>query len=383
MTGSLQEKNGKYYAVINFKNGDGKRKQKWVNLDIDVKNNKRKAEKALSNLLSEYEDESYVEPSKMLFCDFLENWIELNRPNIQVTTYDGYRHILEKHIYPYFHEKRIKLDKLTAMDIQRYYSQKIKEGLSSNTVIKHHAVIRSSLKYAVKNHFIAENIADLVDRPKKEKYYASFYSVDELNQLFAAAKGSTIETPVLLAGYYGLRRSEIIGLKWDSIDFENKIISISNKVVRAKDENGKLVSVSQDKMKSETSRRKLPLCDTIIEYLKELLKQQHRNAELLGKGYNHKYDEYVCVNPKGDLLNPDYITDVFSKLLEKSGLRHIRFHDLRHSCASFLVLLGYSMKDVQEWLGHADYTLTANTYSHVDMQEKFRMINSVNERFSF
>ncbi len=136
-------------------------------------------------------------------------------------------------------------------------------------------------------------------------------------------------------------------------------------------------------MKSETSRRVLPLCDTIAEYLTNLSAIQKENAELMGNCYNHTYDGYICVNAMGNLISPDYVSDAFAKLLEKNGLRHIRFHDLRHSCASLLVSLGYSMKDVQEWLGHADYTLTANTYSHVDISEKVRMVNSVNEKFTF
>lgn len=383
MTGSLQIKNGKYYAVLNFKDKEGKRKQKWISTGLEVKNNKRKAEQMLNDLISEYSSSEYIEPSKDLFCDFLAKWIELNKAKVQITTYDGYKHMLEKHIYPYFKSKGLRLSQLKPIDIQQYYSDKINEGLSPNTVIKHHGVIRTSLQYAVKTNLVKENVADLVDKPKRERYHASFYTIDELNKLFTVIKETQIETPVLFAAYYGLRRSEILGLKWESIDFDNKTISICNKIIRGKDDNGKLSAISQDKMKSETSRRILPLCDTISEYLTKLLEKQQENVRIMGNCYNHKYDGFICVNAKGDIINPDYVTDAFSKLLKKNGLRHIRFHDLRHSCASLLVSMGYSMKDVQEWLGHADYTLTANTYSHVDMSEKVKMANSVNEKFTF
>lgn len=383
MTGSLQIKNGKYYAVLNFKDKEGKRKQKWISTELEVKNNKRKAEQMLNDLISEYSSSEYIEPSKDLFCDFLAKWIKLNKSKIQITTYDGYKHMLEKHIYPYFKSKGLRLNQLKPIDIQQYYSDKMNEGLSPNTVIKHHGVIRTSLQYAVKTNLVKENVADLVDKPKRERYHASFYTIDELNKLFTVIKETQIETPVLFAAYYGLRRSEILGLKWESIDFDNKTISICNKIIRGKDDNGKLSAISQDKMKSETSRRILPLCDTISEYLTKLLEKQQENVRIMGNCYNHKYDGFICVNAKGDIINPDYVTDAFSKLLKKNGLRHIRFHDLRHSCASLLVSMGYSMKDVQEWLGHADYTLTANTYSHVDMSEKVKMANSVNEKFTF
>ncbi len=238
--------------------------------------------------------------------------------------------MIAKHIYPYFKQRRILLSDIQPIDIQRYYSFKLAEGLSPNTVTKHHAVIRTTLKYAVKMKLIKENAADFVNKPKKEHYHASFYNVSELNALFEAAKGCPIETPIIFAAYYGLRRSEILGLKWDSVDFDNKIISVCNKVVRGKSENGKLVSMTLDKMKSETSRRQLPLCDTIYQYLLELKRKQAENAKLFGNCYIHTYDDYICVNPNGSLIQPDYVSDYFQKLLNKNGLRHIRFHDLRH-----------------------------------------------------
>lgn len=377
MTGSLQIKNGYFYAVLNFKDKEGKRKQKWITTGFSERGNKRKAEQVLKDLIAEYEDSDYIEPSKKLFCDFLKEWVEMNKHNVQVTTYDGYVHMLNKHIYPYFKENGIILSKIKPMDIQKYYSVKLDEGLSPNTVIKHHGIIRTSLQYAVKTNLIKENIADLVDKPKRERYHASHYNLEELNQLFSISKNTNIETPVLIASYYGLRRSEVLGLKWESIDFENKMVKICNKVVRAKDKNGKLTAISQDKMKSETSYRTLPLCPTMLEYFKNLLEKQHESVRTMGNCYIHKYDGFVCVNPMGDLIKPDYVTDTFSVLLERNGLRHIRFHDLRHSCASLLVSLGFNIVEVQQWLGHADFRITANTYSHVDMKEKVKMADTM------
>jgi len=220
------------------------------------------------------------------------------------------------------------------------------------------------------------NVADLVDRPKRVRYQGSAYSIEELKALFNAAQGSPIEAPILLAAFYGLRRSEVLGLIWDAIDFEKKIITIRHKVVRGY-EDGKLVTMPQNKLKSETSYRSLPLCNAIENYLKELKAQQENNKSLMGNCYDYRYEDYICVNPMGTLLNPDYISDTFSKLLEKNNLRHIRYHDLRNSCATLLVHLGFNLKDVQDWLGHSDFLITANTYTHVDMREKFQMIASV------
>jgi len=381
MTGSLQIKKNVFYAVLNFKNKEGKRKQKWICTELEVRGNKRKAEQFLNDLKSQYEESEYIEPSKMLLCDFIKEWVNNNKSNVQVTTYDRYVHMLDKHIYPYFKECGLMLAKVKPIDIQRYHTAKLAENLSPNTVIKHHAIIRSALQYAVKTNLIRENVADLVDKPKRERYQGGFYNKDELSELFKVAKGSSIEVPIIIASYYGLRRSEIIGLKWSAIDFENRLLTVCNKVVRGKDDDGKLIAMSQRKLKSETSNRTLPLCDAMIDYLISIKAQIEHNRELMGSEYNNKYDEYICVNPMGNLIQPDYVTDCFGKLLEHNKLKHIRFHDLRHSCATLLLSLGYSMKDIQEWLGHSDFMITANTYTHSDYKNKIKMINSVENLF--
>jgi site-specific recombinase XerD len=160
------------------------------------------------------------------------------------------------------------------------------------------------------------------------------------------------------------------------------VISVQRKVVRGYDESGKLVTMSQDKLKSETSYKSLPLCGIIQNYLKQIREQQEHSKKIMDKAYDYSYDDYICVNPMGTLLNPDYVSDMFNKLLTKSGLRHIRYHDLRHSCATILVHLGFNLKDVQEWLGHSDFLITANTYTHVAMKEKFLMIDSMQKVLS-
>lgn len=150
MTGSLQTKNDKFYAVLNFKNQAGKRVQKWIPLNLSVKGNKRKAEAMLNQLLMDYQGIESVEPMNTLLSQHIATWIEANRTNIAVTTYNQYVNMLQLHIGPYFDQRRITLNKVTAGDLEDYYTAKIAEGLSPNTVIKHHAVIRSALQWAVK-----------------------------------------------------------------------------------------------------------------------------------------------------------------------------------------------------------------------------------------
>ena len=151
MTGSLQVKKDAYYAVLNFRDQTGKRVQKWINLNMPVKGNKRRAEIALNELLVEYQGYEAIEPMNLLLSQHVAQWLEANRPNIAVTTYDQYFNILTNHIRPYFDSKKITVSKLTAGDLEDYYSYKVKKGLSPNSVIKHHAMIRTALQWAVKH----------------------------------------------------------------------------------------------------------------------------------------------------------------------------------------------------------------------------------------
>ena len=381
MTGSLQQKNGLFYMVINTKDATGKRKQKWISTGLPIKGNKRKAEQQLNALLQEYATTGYVEPTKILFADFLQEWVELNKPKIQPTTYMNYVHLLERHVCPHFQATSLQLKDVTPNLIQKYYNTKIQEGLNPNTVIKHHAVIRSTLQYAVKIKLIKENPCDFVDKPKRKRYVAEFYNAEEIRQLLNVSKGTTIEVPVFIAAYFGLRRSEVLGLRWSAVDLSNKHLTVRHKVVRIiKD--GRLANYATDDLKTETSYRILPLDDNLLDFFATLKQHQDENKKLCGSSYNTEYLDYVCVNDTGELINPDYVSSAFPKLIKQNGLKHIRYHDLRHSCASLLLSLGYSMKEIQEWLGHSNYQTTANLYSHVDPRNKKNMIAGLTNALS-
>lgn len=171
MTGSLQIKNGKYYGVLNFKDQQGKRVQKWISLGLDVKGNKRKAEIRLNELLAQYQGIENIEPMNTLLSKHIAAWIEMDRPNITVTTYNQYVNILNLHLAPYFDPRKITVSSVTAGDLEDYYTFKIASGLSPNTVIKHHAVIRSALQWAVKHRYIRENVADFANKPERVRYH--------------------------------------------------------------------------------------------------------------------------------------------------------------------------------------------------------------------
>lgn len=378
MTGSLQVKSDKYYAVLNFKDQNGKRVQKWICLHLSVKGNKRKAEAMLRDLLVQYQDLDSIEPINTLLSQHIAKWIEYDRPHITVTTANQYVNMLNNHIAPYFNERNITVGSVTPGDLEDYYRAKVAEGLSPNTVIKHHAIIRSALQWALKHQYIRFNPADLATRPSKVHYQANEpYSVEEVAQLLTLTQNEPIAVPIFLACFYGLRRSEALGLRWSNIDFQSGWIHISTTVVKEKIGDNVVSTIRDDTTKTEYSRRSLPLCPYTYNYFCDLRNRQFAQMQLCGMSYKQEFLDFVCVDGMGMLLQPDFVSQKFQKLLEKYGLRPIRFHDLRHSCATILLYLGYTMKDIQTWLGHSNYSFTANTYvhsskeSHVQMAQAF------------
>jgi len=372
VAGHLQEKKGLFYMVLSYKDCTGKRRTKWFPTGLPVKGNKKRAEAMLMEKRHSYVPEDSIEnsviESEMLFADYLDQWLKIVKSTIKLITYASYVDAVEKRIKPYFREQGITLADLQASDIQRFYTIQL-ERVKPTTVIYYHAVIHRALKYAVKTDLILSNPADKVDRPRKEAFQAGFYDKDELNALFGAVKGSQLEIPVMLAGFYGLRRSEVLGLKWDAIDFNNNTITIRHTITTFKVD-GKQVTVASDTTKTKSSMRTLPLVPLFRERLLALRAEQQENQRLSGRSYNMRYIDYICVDEIGDLTAPNYITGAFPKLLERNGLRRIRFHDLRHSCASMLLANGVAMKQIQEWLGHSDFSTTANIYAHLDYNSK-------------
>lgn len=369
VAGHLREKSGYYYAVLNYTDSLGKRKTKWISTGLTVKGNKKRAEAILMDARRNFNpEEPKVMNGDILFADYMEKWLDIIKSSVAVPTFASYSTTVKKIVAPYFREKEVTLKNLTAKDIQEFYLSEL-ERVSPSSVIHYHANIHKALKYAVKIDLIDVNPADKVERPKKDRYVGSFYDADEVNALFEAAKGSKLELPILFGAFYGLRRSEAIGLKWDAIDFDQNTITIRHTVTSC-DLDGKRVLVASDTTKTKSSMRTLPLVPFMRERLLTLKEEQQENRRLCGRSYIKDYLEYVCVNEIGDLIKPHYVTESFPKLLKTNGMRQIRYHDLRHSCASLLLANGVPMKQIQEWLGHSDFSTTANIYAHLDYSSK-------------
>ena len=329
VAGHLREKSGYYYAVLNYTDSLGKRKTKWISTGLTVKGNKKRAEAILMDARRNFNpEEPKVMNGDILFADYMEKWLDIIKSSVAVPTFASYSTTVKKIVAPYFREKEVTLKNLTAKDIQEFYLSEL-ERVSPSSVIHYHANIHKALKYAVKIDLIDVNPADKVERPKKDRYVGSFYDADEVNALFEAAKGSKLELPILFGAFYGLRRSEAIGLKWDAIDFDQNTITIRHTVTSC-DLDGKRVLVASDTTKTKSSMRTLPLAPFMRERLLTLKEEQQENRRLCGRSYIKDYLEYVCVNEIGDLIKPHYVTESFPKLLKAKGMRQIRYHDLRH-----------------------------------------------------
>ena len=229
IAGHLQEKKGLYYMVLSYKDKSGKRISKWLPTGLPVKGNKKRAEDMLMAARAEFVAGEAAVDHDMPFSSYLVQWMEIARSTLKPNTAAGYASMIQNPIAPYFQQRGITLGGLQAVDIQMFYTSQLKR-VSANTVIHYHAIIHRALKYAVKTDLIDVNPADKVERPRKDRFTASFYDGNEVNRLFQAARGTPLELPVMLAAFYGLRRSEVVGLKWDAIDFENKTIAIRHTV---------------------------------------------------------------------------------------------------------------------------------------------------------
>ena len=371
VTGSIYERKGIYYAIVSYY-VDGRRKQKSVSTGLPVKGNKRRALEFLENLKRTYETKESMENmdgSRLLMTDYMDEWLKIVKPLVERATYKSYDNMVSARIRPHFEKLNLLLTEVEPKHIKMLYDEILEQGYTTNTVIHYHAVLHQALAYAVKNDYILSNPADRVKRPKKNKHISSFYTKEEILTLLDIAKDDPIYIPIVLSAYYGFRRSETLGMRWSAIDFENKTITVNHKVTELT-ENGKTIVYAEDKLKTKSSYRTLPLIPVVEEKLLEHKAKLERNQKLFGNSYCKEYMDYVCVNEMGKLFRPNFVSDHFGWLLTKYGLKKLTFKELRHSCASMLVAEGIPMKSIQEWLGHSNFSTTADIYSHIDYHAK-------------
>ena len=379
------------YAVIAQKDEFGIEHKKWINLGVKKDEKMTKIAQKMCEKLADFDKKNAEKALKIAqkmankrvnshisFIKFAEFWLKQKRKNIEINTYDDYVYEL-KNVKDYF-SNELKIKDIKSTDVDGFYAYLYSKGVSNNTILHYHVLLNQIFNFAIKIDVLNFNIMQKVEKPKKEKYEHRFYTPRQLQELieYLQKENSFLKVPVILTAIYGLRRSEIVGLLWNSVDFENKKIYINHKVVET-NKNGKAIMYRSNKMKNESSKRVLPLIASAEKVLIDAKIEIQNNIFVLKKDYVIKDASYVCVDKKGKLISPHRLTVSFSKFLKEHNLPKIRFHDLRHSCASMLVANGVNMKAVQEWLGHSNYGTTANTYSHLDFSAKEKSGQKIEE----
>lgn len=383
LAASVQAKKGRLYAVIQVRE-NGRTKPVWRALGLPESANKSKVNKAYREVVQAFE-QSYAEQiaqnkkpaSDIPIYDYMCAYYKKIEKNIQKSTAESYRGMINGRIRRYFTaRKELTVGSITAKDIEDFYEWMFESGVVANTVIHYHTVLHSAFKRAFKDGLIDSNPFDRIDRPKKNKFTGENYSEEELIAMLGLIRGDIIYPAVMLAGGLGLRRSEALGARWSRIDWDKKTVLLDTKIIEYK-ANGKTVIEPVEEMKNKSSRRTLPLPEPVLEMLSEEKEKQSLYRKMFKGSYNRKYDDFVCVNELGELIRPSYVTQHFSDLLKKYGLRHIRFHDLRHTFTSVLIGQDVPLINVSNFLGHSDLSTTANIYAHLDKASKQASANII------
>lgn len=314
------------------------------------------ARTGLRSFLTHREEEIRTPRHDLTLADWLESWMDnIVRPTRAETTVYGYQKIIDNHILPAL--GHIPLLKLTPMDIQQYYIQvQQSANLSSNTLRRHHDLLSSALRSAVRQDKLLTSPIDKVEPPRPKQKEASYYRPEELKRLFALVEGHPLELCVKLAGSLGMRREEICGLKWECVDFQRQILFIRE----ARTAYG--ATVVQKETKNRSSVRTLFLPDDVVRLLR---KEQALQEDWLRKGKLKQASQYVVLNYKGVPYSPNALSVAFTRFVRNNSLPPVTLHGLRHSFATVASFQGVPLFDIGKALGHATPATTGKIYTHL------------------
>lgn len=363
--GSITQRGDKYRVCFDYGiDRNGRRVRKYRTFDT-----KRDATRAFNEHKVKMDKGTQILPSEYTFAQWLDYWYkDIILPQIEETTAYGYRGMIENYLKPQLGE--IRLQKLTARDIQQYYTWLMGEKeLSPNTVIKHHNLLTNTLNAAERQEYITKNPMRAVSPPKKRQREAKFYTSEQLGILLDKAVGTRLELPVFICAYLGLRRGELCGLRWSDVDLEHQTITIENTRTQA----GK--KEIEKGTKTASSTRTLYLPDTLCDMLKTAREhQQACRAE-----YKNVYDDndYVVVMEDGRPFRPNYLSELFGKFLADNDLPKIVLHELRHTFASLSNQAGIPAYNIGKALGHSTPATTQKIYTHLLDQTHTQAVEGV------
>lgn len=415
-SGSVQEKNGTYYACIrHYDVKAGKRVQFMKKIapkgrqTKDGKMTLTDARNELYDMLNRLDTELYnhlvkinevknMTPKELKkheiantnFYQYVVNYLNSHSKDYKLGAYDSYMGIANAKLKNFFYDMhQYTLKEVDSDILNEFFEYCGSVGLKGTTMKRYKSLISKPLQKAYKDRIIPENPLDFIDEISVEEFECdpldfneSVVLAEKLND-----KYDPVNIVIQLALFFGMRRSEVLGLRWSSIDFENRNIFINRSIIESKTEIlphdkrykdviwqkkvDNVFIVFQRTVKNKTSRRKLPIYS---DYLFELLQKQKQmvetNKAIFGKGYDKRFEEFVCVHPNGTIIRPNYVSEHFSVMLKKMGIKKVRFHDMRHTFATHMIQLGkVSLALVQQWLGHATIDTTIRFYGHLNIDD--------------
>lgn len=315
----------------------------------------KEAKKIMRRMITDMEQNKIVKKNHKTVEEWMEEWLDLYLPNVEQTTRVGYKTKIRCYINPYIGD--IQISSLRAEHVQKMVNGMLDKGLSPKNIRDTFNNINAAMKKAVVLRYIPYNPCEGVELPKLKKYRAKVYDNDMIHTLLEIAYDTDMYLPILLGALLGLRRGEMLALRWDHIDLKNKVIHIRSNMVNGED--GFIIKAP----KSEAGIRDLVIGDEVVAELKRARLQYMEDALSYGRGFQNL--NFVIRQEDGSPLHPDSMTRKWSRFLKDNDLPHIRLHDLRHSNATALIQAGVNPRVVQQRLGHSDVNITLNTYTHV------------------
>ena len=352
--GSIRKRGARSWQLVYDlpRGADGKRQQRYET----VQGTKRQAEARLTQVLDSVRRDRYFEPTRLTVAEFLEQFLtDYVETNCRPRTAQGYRDIIRGHFQPSF--GYVLLARLTAQEIQRYYAGKLRAGLSTQTVTHHHTLLHRALEVAIDWDLLERNPSDRIHPPRPGPSPARTLDLEEVRRLLAAAQPTDYHMPVHLALYAGLRRSEVLGLRWPDVNIDSRTLTIQRALHYLKGQ-----GYHWGEPKSRRSNRTV----AIPQVTALLLRSQRERSQAAHQDRAVPDDlEQVCAFPDGRLMKPDGLSHAFSRIASRAGIEGVRFHDLRHTHASLLLGQGTPVHVVQSRLGHQSITTTVDIYGHV------------------
>jgi integrase len=356
MRGHITKRGKNSYTIVlslGIDPATGKRKQQWVS----VKGTKKDAEKRLSELLTQLDTGGFVRPSKTTLGEYLDQWVkDYCQANLAPTTAQTYQFFVKRHIKPAL--SKVTLTQLKPEHLQHLYTDKLSTGLGKRSVRYIHITLHKALKDAVKLGMIARNPADAVTPPRVQRSEMQTWDEDEIKTFLEAIKDSPYYALFYTALYTGMRRNELLGLRWSDIDIPLSLVYVNRSLLLLK--NGEITFRTP---KTSKGRRAIDLPPSLTLLLKEYREKQALDRAMLGIPITD--NDLVFSQYDGKPLLPDSVTHAWIKLVRRAGVKPIRLHDTRHTMASLMLKQGVHPKIVQERLGHASIQITLDTYSHV------------------